>query len=385
MRVLHVYRRYFPDAPGGTAEAIRQIALVLQAKGVESRVFALSPARETDPVERPEGRVVRSRSWLAPASCDLGGVAALLRFRREANRADLIHYHFPWPFADLLHFSTRPEKPSLITYHADVVEKGVLGRCYRPLQTRMLASMQAVVATSPAYRQTSPALRRVEASSPGRVEVIPLGVSESSYQDHLDAAGEISVTESFGLTPDRYFLFIGAARAYKALPVLEKAAGGGMLPVAVAGPGTSPEGGALHADGDADLKYLGQVSPAQKMALIRNCRALVLPSNRRSEAFGMVLVEAAMCGRPLISTELGTGTSYVNINGETGLVVPPDDPGRLRDAMERLASNDEESGRMGSAARQRYERLFAGRPLAEAYHDLYQRILANHDSHGIQE
>ena len=379
--MLHVYRRYFPDAPGGTAEAIRQIALVLRARGVESQVFALSPASDMAPVERPEGRVVRSRSWVAPASCDIGGVAALSRFRQEANRTDLIHYHFPWPFADCLHFAIRPEKPSLITYHSDVVEKGILGRCYRPLQTRMLASMRAVVATSPSYRQTSPALRLLDSTSPGRVEVIPLGISESSYRDDLDAAEGVSLETSFGLTPDRYFLFVGAARSYKGLSVLRDAASGSPLPVAVAGPGTERECRPDHGLAAGALKCLGQVSAAEKMALIRGCRALVLPSNRRSEAFGMVLIEAAMCGRPLISTELGTGTSYVNIHEETGLVVPPDDPDSLRSALERLALKEEEARRMGIASRQRYERLFAGEPLAEAYDALYERILASHSGH----
>jgi len=153
------------------------------------------------------------------------------------------------------------------------------------------------------------------------------------------------------------------------------------LPVAVAGPGTERECRPDHGLAAGALKCLGQVSAAEKMALIRGCRALVLPSNRRSEAFGMVLIEAAMCGRPLISTELGTGTSYVNIHEETGLVVPPDDPDSLRSALERLALKEEEARRMGIASRQRYERLFAGEPLAEAYDALYERILADHSGH----
>ncbi|MEX0450038.1 glycosyltransferase [Spiribacter sp. 221] len=383
MRVLHVYRRYLPDSLGGTAEAIRQISLVLKAKGVESRVFALSPELSMRVVDRPEAQVIRARSWFAPASCDIGGIAALSCFRREAKWADLIHYHFPWPYADLLHFTVRTEKPCLMTYHSDIVQKGALGMCYRPLRARMLASMNAVVATSPAYRQTSRVLRRLEYEAPGRVEVIPLGISESSYQEYLDAAEEISVQEEFGLKPNRYFLFIGAARAYKGLPVLEKAVTGSELTVAIAGPGTMPEGEASSTSGQAGVRHLGQVSPAQKMALIGNCRALVLPSNRRSEAFGMVLVEAAMCGRPLISTELGTGTSYVNIHEHTGFVVPPDDADSLHYAMQTLALNDEMVTRMGIAARQRYEKLFAGQPLSDAYYSLYQRILTEDSSPSV--
>jgi rhamnosyl/mannosyltransferase len=376
LRVLHVYRRYFPDAPGGTAEAIRQIALVSKPAGIASRIFALSPALDLQAIERPEGRVVRSRSWVAPASCDIGGVSALPRFRQQAAWADLVHYHFPWPFADCLHLALRPGKPALMTYHSDVVEKGVLGKCYQPIQERMLNAMDAVVATSPAYRKSSPTLSRLDAYRPGLVHAIPLGISESSYQDYLDAAATISVADAFGLVPGQYFLFIGAARAYKGLSVLAEAAVDSSLPIAVAGPGTGADEQPNKGTGRDRLMYQGQVSSAEKMALIEQCRALVLPSNRRSEAFGMVLVEAAMCGKPLISTELGTGTSYVNNHGETGLVVPPDDSGSLHQAMELLASNDEMASRMGAASRQRYEKYFAGRPLAEAYEQLYERVLA---------
>jgi rhamnosyl/mannosyltransferase len=108
MRVLHVYRTYFPDPPGGIQEAIRQICLATQTAGVLNTIFALSSVPRPAEIDRPEGKVVRSRSWIAPASCDLGGVGALRRFAALAEQADVIHYHFPWPFADLLHLAVRP-------------------------------------------------------------------------------------------------------------------------------------------------------------------------------------------------------------------------------------------------------------------------------------
>ena len=80
MKVLHVYRTYFPDPPGGLQEAIRQICLGTRSFGVESRVLTLSPDPLPAVLERPEGRVFRERSWWAPASCELCGVAAIRRF-----------------------------------------------------------------------------------------------------------------------------------------------------------------------------------------------------------------------------------------------------------------------------------------------------------------
>src|SRR5690606_1882198 len=85
-----------------------------------------------------------------------------------------------------------------------------------------------------------------------------------------------------------------------------------------------------------NVHFLGHVSDREKVALFKLSRAVVFPSYLRSEAFGVTLLEGAMFGRPLISTEIGSGTSHVNIHGETGLVVPPGSPKALRAGMDRL-------------------------------------------------
>ena len=128
LRVLQVYRTYYPDTRGGIEEVMRQIALAVRPHGVESTIFILSPRPQPEVLERPEGRVVRARSWAAPASCDLGGVAALRRFSRLAAEADVLHLHFPWPFADALLAAVRPKAPVVVTYHSDVVRQRLLAR-----------------------------------------------------------------------------------------------------------------------------------------------------------------------------------------------------------------------------------------------------------------
>jgi rhamnosyl/mannosyltransferase len=109
-RTLHVYRTYFPDPPGGLQEAIRQLALSTRAFGVENTIFTLSPKPEPNELTLPEGRVVRRRSWAAPASCDIGGYVAASCFSRLSREADVIHYLFPWPFADILRTVVRPDR-----------------------------------------------------------------------------------------------------------------------------------------------------------------------------------------------------------------------------------------------------------------------------------
>jgi rhamnosyl/mannosyltransferase len=377
MQVLHCYRTYFPDSQGGGQEAIRQIMLSTQAEGVDNTIFALSPKPFPPVIHRAEGIVVRRRSWAAPASCDLGGWNAVRCFSQLARAADVIHYHFPWPFADVLHATSGARrKPAVMTYHSDIVRQRVLGLIYHPLMASMLRSMDAVVATSDAYARTSPTLR--EFVRPERLAVIPLGIVEASYAPALAEAQGISLSERFGLDGNGYFLSLGVLRYYKGLLTLIEAAKQVDVQIVVAGDGPmrnelEQAAGELPA---GRIRFLGHVSDAEKMALIRGCRAFVLPSHLRSEAFGMVLVEAAMLGRPMICCEIGTGTSYVNLDQETGIVVSPQDPHALAGALRRFLGAESFGPQCGQRARARYELLFSGAALGRAYLKLYHSVVS---------
>jgi glycosyltransferase involved in cell wall biosynthesis len=375
VRVLQVYRTYFPDPQGGLQEAIRQVACATAAFGVASRVFTLSPSPVPAELERPEGRVVRSRSWAAPASCDLGGPDAFRRFREQARWADVVHFHYPWPFADLLRLASPAGKPCVMTYHSDVVRQRVLGALYRPLMRRTLAAMDAIVATSQDYLESSPVLSTLGGAS--RPRVIPLGIVEESYAGAVRDARAIDLAARFGAEPGSYFLAVGVLRYYKGLHTLVEAAARSGRRVLIAGSGPERERLARQiAQTGAPVELLGFVSEAEKVALIAGSIGLVLPSHLRSEAFGMVLVEAAMLGRPMISCALSTGTTFVNAGGTTGLVVPPERPEELAAAMDALALDRPRAAAMGVAARARYERLFSGPALGSGYAELYRAVVA---------
>ncbi len=369
--VLHVYRTYFPDPPGGLQEAIRQIALATGAQGITNTIFTLSPQPDPAILLRPEARVVRSRSWFAPASCDIGGIASFKAFAHLAREVDALHYLFPWPFSDVLHTVTRPDTPAVLTYISDVVRQRWLGAAYAPMMWHTLLQMRVIVANSPAYARTSPILSHPDIRE--KIRIIPLGIEESSYPKDGDDAVFKRIGVNIG---EPYFLFIGVLRYYKGIHFLVRAAKALGAKVVIAGSG--PEGPSLQtlaAETGADnVVFAGQVTDAEKVALLKRCWALVLPSHLRSEAYGMVLVEAAMFGRPLISCEIGTGTSYVNAHEETGFVVEPESPEALVSAMNTLLLDETLSARMGTAARNRYEKLFSGPALGQAYAGLFREI-----------
>jgi rhamnosyl/mannosyltransferase len=372
MHVLNIYRTYFPDPPGGLQEAIRQVCLATTAKGVDNTIYTLSPEPKPYELLRPEARVIRRRSWMAPASCDLGGIDSFLKFGQLAKESDVLHYFFPWPFSDVLHATVRPKKPAVLTYISDVVRQRVLGTMYAPLMWRTLKSMDIIIANCPAYAQTSPVLSHP--SIRDKVRIIPLGVDEASYP----AVRDDSILERVNIDCNEpYFLFIGVLRYYKGLHTLIQAAKDVGAKIVIAGSG--PEGETLKKLVEdlevSNVVFLGQVTDAEKISLLHSCLALILPSHLRSEAYGMVLVEASMLGKPMISCEIGTGTSFVNAHEETGFVVSPEAPEQLAQAMNTLLLENDLSSRMGQSARQRYERLFSGKALGEAYVSVYQELV----------
>jgi rhamnosyl/mannosyltransferase len=122
--------------------------------------------------------------------------------------------------------------------------------------------------------------------------------------------------------------------------------------------------------------FAGEVSDAELPSYYAACDLFVLPANARAEAFGTVIVEALAAGRPVISTEVGTGTSWVNVDGQTGVVVPPHDPPALAAAITRLLNNDQLRQQMGRAAKARAFEEFTVERMIDRVYAEYERLLA---------
>ncbi len=368
MRVLHVYKTYYPDTLGGIEQVIAQLGQGLTALGDENRIYTLSPDPEPAVLHRPEGQVHRSQVTVEIASNALS-IRALSEFRRQVAWADVVHYQFPWPFGDLLHLLWARSKPSVVSYQSDIVRQKWLLRLYSPFMSRFLNSVSMVVATSPQYRDSSEVLGGLVAP----VRVIPNGINESTYpvssQQRLDYWRE--------RTGEGFFLFVGVLRYYKGLNTLLEAARGfrGRIVIAGSGPEADQLAQQVQRDGAGNVQLVGHVSDEDKMCLLQLSRAFVFPSHLRSEAFGMSLVEAAMCSKPMISCDIGTGTTYINDDGVTGWTVPPEDAAALRTAMHKLQDNPAQAAHMGVAARARFEQLFTAQRMAQAYHDAYREVV----------
>ena len=368
MKVLHFYKTYLPDSVGGVEQVISQIALSSASLGVDTEVLALSPTMVERTIKIGNHYVHRCRSNFEIASTPFSA-SAFLRFRQLAKEANIIHYHFPYPFADLLHFITRVDKPTVLTYHSDIVKQKHLLKLYQPLMNKFLGSVDRIVTTSPNYLKSSKVLARFR----DKVSVIPIGLDKSTYptpnKDRLEYW-----QKKFG---DKFFLFVGVMRYYKGLHILIEAARNSDYPIVVVGSGPIEKELKHQVEnlGINNIYFIGFVSDEDKVALFTLSYAIVFPSHLRSEAFGISLLEGAIYGKPLISSEIGTGTTYINIGGETGVVVPPSDPGALREAMDYLWNNPVVAKKMGESAEERYWDLFTADKMAKSNVDLYHDLL----------
>lgn len=369
MRVLHFYKTYFPDSVGGIEQAIRQMCVGTARLGIASEVLSLSRDGRGAPLA-VDGHTVQRVPLDFELASNAVSLRAIGRLARLAQDADVVHYHFPWPFMDLAHFVARTGKPAVVTYHADIVRQQALLRLYRPLMHRFLGSVDAIVATSPNYLATSTVLGRYR----DKTRVIAFGLDRGTYPEP-DAARLAQWRARVG---PKFFLFIGVLRYYKGLHILLDAVAGTSYPVVIAGAGPIERELKAHAArlGLDNVSFAGALDEADKVALLQLCYAVAFPSHLRSEAFGISLLEGAMFGKPMISSEIGTGTSYINVHGESGLVVPPSDPAALRAALQALWDDPQMACAMGRRAEERYWRLFTSVQMADGYAALYREVAA---------
>ncbi|WP_413528587.1 glycosyltransferase family 4 protein [Rahnella inusitata] len=368
LKVLHLYKTYYPDSFGGIEQVIYQLSEATAVLEVQSTVLSLSPRGNIDGESVGTHKAYYAATNFEMASTPFS-ISAIKKFKELAAQADLIHYHFPYPFMDMMHFIAGVKKPSIVSYHSDIVKQKVALKFYTPLMNKFLKQVNYIVAASPNYVHSSPVLQKFLP----KVKVIPYGLNKDSYpvsdENYLD-----HWRKKVG---DKFFLFIGAFRYYKGLHILLEAIKDTGYPLVIIGSGPIEQELKQQAEdyGLEKIHFLGALPDIDKAALLHLCYGVVFPSHLRSEAFGITLLEGAMYGKPLISCEIGSGTTYINIDNETGIVVPPTDVLALRSAMIKLWNNQELANTYGENAQKRYNSLFTSVHMAESYVKLYKEML----------
>lgn len=365
MKVLHI-GKYYPPHWGGMETALKDICEVLAPRvDLEALVASDSPAAVTETVGGV--RVSRLASFGTLFSQPI--VAGLLRRLHRVN-ADLVHLHEPNPLAMIAFLLSGSAAPLVVHYHSDIVRQRRLRWLYRPWLEWGLSRAAAIVAGSEELVRSSPVLARWR----HKCVVIPFGIDLTPFL--AIERGTATVGTSAAEPP--LILAVGRLAYYKGFHYLVEAMR--SLPGArLAIVGEGEERNALErriaALGLASrIELPGRVPEAQLAGWYQRASLFCLPSCERSEAFGLVQLEAMGAGLPVVSTDLPTGMRAVNRHEETGLVVPPHDVPALAAALARLSTDASLRCRLGAAARRRALTLYSRERMGAEILALYQRV-----------
>ncbi len=367
--VLHM-GKYYPPYEGGIENHVQSLCDGLSEHyDVTALVFNTGRKSTHESVNGVE--VLRAGSLARVLSTEISP-SYLTRFARM-RRADLVHLHVPNPVGEIACLALPRRTRLVVTYHSDVVRQKLLGRLNRLILHRVLRRADRIIVFTRRYMESSPVLRH----HMDKCAIIPHGIdlAEMRLTDRAAGIGR-DLRQRHG---EPLILFVGRLVYYKGVDVLLRA-----LPhvpearLLIIGDGPlkeSLEASARQAGVASQVSFLSKVPHEVKVAACHAARFLVLPATHRSEAFGLVQVEALAAGLPVISTDIDSGVPFVNAHGVTGLVVPPRDAGALGAAMRSLLDDEALRRSFSEAARARAQGLFSRSTMIRDSRALYESLL----------
>ncbi|RJQ78733.1 MAG: glycosyltransferase [Desulfobacteraceae bacterium] len=364
MKVLHIYKDFYPPIVGGIEGHINILARGLAKNKIDVSVLVSNTRNRIEKISFDGIQVIKAPEFGRIASAPINPNFPML-LKSFVRETDLFHFHLPNPTAVISWVISGIQKPYVASYHSDIVRQKRLYFFFKPFEKYFFSKVSRIIVASPRYLETSKILQKYKSKS----SIIPYGISIDRFNkvDHRCVKG---IKNQF---KKPIILFIGKFRYYKGLPVLLESMQNVDAILVIIG------------SGNRELKekykcrdkavFLGELNDNAVNAYLHACDILVLPSVKRSEAFGIVLLEAMACGKAVISTELGTGTSYVNLHYQTGIVVPANNRFELSEAMNKILRNADLRRSFGNNGRERVKKYFTDKKMISDTIDLYKSIL----------
>jgi rhamnosyl/mannosyltransferase len=366
VKILQLGKFYFP-AVGGMETVLKNVCESLSHR-VEFQVLVAGTQRHTEHEQGTVG-VTRVACFGTLLSCPVAPAYPLWARKLDV---DLFHVHLANPLAELSALLANPEIPVIAHFHSDVIRP--IPRPIRLIYSRFLHSF---------YRRATcivvPSRRHIEISAfvptyRDKCKVVPYGIPLSRFALTDIVAKQVDQLRD-GLPR---VLFVGRLVHYKGVEFLIRAMENvkAQLWIVGTGPLEIPLKALARDRGVADrITFVGHVSDDDLIAYYHACDLVVLPSITNQEMFGLVQLEAMACCKPVVSTDLPTGVSWVNRHGKTGYCVAPKNVKALSQAVARLLDSRERREDMGHAARLRVEQHFTSEKMAEAMFQIYQEAL----------
>ncbi len=368
--ILHIYKDYHP-VKGGMENMIKWLAEAQVQAGHHVTVLVAS-LDQHERIELFNGvNLHKVPRWATLASTP---ITPTLPWAIWQYQPDIAHIHSPYPPGELFNMLVGRARFTVITYQSDVVRQKTILKFYKPFLQLALRRADIIMPSSANYIEISPFLRphrhKCRVVSPG-IDLARFNIPTLPLTSQLKA--------KFG---SPLLLFVGRLRYYKGLDTLIEAmrdvpkakliiVGDGQLRAEL-----ENQTHALNLD--KQIHFAGDVSDADLPAYFQAADAFVLPSNSRAEAFGIVLLEAMASGLPCISTELGTGTSWIVQHGVTGFVVPPQNPPAMAQAINKLINDEPLRRQFAQAAVARVRAEFSKELMVQRVQEVYNELLTKH-------
>ena len=368
MKIVH-WAKYYPPEWGGTELVTYDEATASAAAGDDVCVVAFTRAetrKETD-----KGVYIERAKVSASIDSQPLSLRWFLAAVRQAFTADVVHIHTPNLLAAPALLLVPPRPRVILQWQTDVVEKGLLGKLVRPLELFMAWRADLILANSEAYAAASVVLRRFRY----KTVAVPLGIADPVVAQAAPALPEQIAAFVRGRP---IALAVGRSVPYKGFEYLIRAAASVKEDVAIVIVGTGPLQDEyrrlIDEFGLGDRVLLaGRLPEADLNALFRAASFYVMSSVMRSEAYGLVLLEAMAHRLPTIATQIpGSGVAWVAGEGETGLIVPPRDTKALAAAIDRFAGDPELRRAFAVRSRDRFDRMFTRDRMLEQILPLYR-------------
>lgn len=369
MKILQVNKLYHPWI-GGIEKIVQNIAEGLKDKA-DLKVL----------VCRPKGRgrrdVVNGVTVFRASSLGIFfSMPVSLSFPfllgRLGKDADILHFHTPFPLGVISYLIVRPGGKLILWWHSDIVRQKKFMFIYRPLLQRFLKRADRIIVAAAEHIQNSPYLRNFR----DKCEVVPFGIDVHRFELNDDI--RTTVEELRSRYGSKIVLFVGRLIYYKGVEYLIRAMKNinGKLLIVGEGPLESRLRSQVTELGIEDkVVFLGKLQDRDMAVYYHACDIFVLPSIARSEAFGIVQLEAMACGKPVVNTDLPTGVPGVSRSGETGITVPPADSTALSEAINKLLTDSNFRKTCGGNARRRVEERFSMSRMIDDVYKVYQKVL----------
>ncbi len=364
-RILHV-GKFYPPRVGGIESHLHALCTELR-KWLALRVIVANDSRRHAENVVDGVSVTRLARLFNVSSAPV--CARMAREIRDSN-SDLVHIHLPNPVALVAYMMSGHTGQLVLTWHSDIVRQKFLASILRTIPHRALRRCAACIATSPNYVESSPMLT----AHRDKCRVIPYGIRVERFGSHEPAAAA-SIRERYG---PRIVLGVGRLIYYKGFEYLVRAMAhvDGNLLIVGDGPLRSRLEELARALGIHErVFFAGEIQNDAIAPYYHAADVFVLPSVARSEAFGIVQLEAMAAARPVVNTRIDSGVPFVSIDGVTGITVPPREPEALAAAITRLLDNPDLRARYGAAATRRVREEFSLETMASRTLDLYHNIL----------